>query len=91
MGSTKPSYALDSLASPRAAMSGKNSKQISAQVGNNDMQKKLAGAFGAALVAVLSVLGAPAQAQTQQPNILVIWGDDIGGFNISAYNRGMMG
>jgi arylsulfatase len=35
---------------------------------------------------------APANAQQQQkPNILVIWGDDIGGFNISAYNRGMMG
>ncbi len=31
-------------------------------------------------------------AQTKKPpNILVIWGDDIGGFNISAYNRGMMG
>ncbi len=26
-----------------------------------------------------------------QPNILIIWGDDIGPFNISAYNRGMMG
>ncbi len=26
-----------------------------------------------------------------QPNILIIWGDDIGQFNISAYNRGMMG
>ena len=25
------------------------------------------------------------------PNILVIWGDDIGQFNISAYNSGMMG
>ena len=34
----------------------------------------------------------PVQAQTQtKPNILVIWGDDIGGFNISAYNQGMMG
>ena len=32
-----------------------------------------------------------ASAQTKKPNILVIWGDDIGGFNISAYNRGMMG
>ena len=57
----------------------------------NDMQKKFAGVFGAALVAVLGVLGGPVQAQTQKPNILVIWGDDIGGFNISAYNRGMMG
>ena len=28
---------------------------------------------------------------TKKPNILVLWGDDIGQFNISAYNRGMMG
>lgn len=26
-----------------------------------------------------------------RPNILVIWGDDIGMYNISAYNHGMMG
>ncbi|MEJ2089992.1 MAG: arylsulfatase [Gammaproteobacteria bacterium] len=26
-----------------------------------------------------------------KPNILVIWGDDIGWFNVSAYNHGMMG
>ena len=26
-----------------------------------------------------------------KPNILIIWGDDIGQFNISAYNMGMMG
>ncbi len=30
-------------------------------------------------------------AESKKPNILVIWGDDIGGFNISAYNMGMMG
>ena len=29
--------------------------------------------------------------QTDKPNILIIWGDDIGYWNISAYNRGMMG
>ena len=35
----------------------------------------------------------PLQAVTaaDKPNILVIWGDDIGQFNISAYNMGMMG
>ncbi|MFM8745137.1 MAG: arylsulfatase [Aestuariivirga sp.] len=46
------------------------------------------------LAAGLLALGAvatTAQADSQKPNILVIWGDDIGGFNISAYNRGMMG
>lgn len=26
-----------------------------------------------------------------KPNILVIWGDDVGQFNVSAYNQGMMG
>ena len=33
----------------------------------------------------------PAAAAPKAPNILVIWGDDIGQFNISAYNMGMMG
>jgi arylsulfatase A-like enzyme len=32
-----------------------------------------------------------AQAQALKPNILVIWGDDIGIWNISYNNRGMMG
>jgi arylsulfatase len=39
---------------------------------------------------LLASFAQPAAAQ-QKPNILVIWGDDIGGFNISAYNMGMMG
>jgi arylsulfatase len=47
------------------------------------------------IVAVAAVAGyagtAVAQAPARKPNILVIWGDDVGGFNISAYNRGMMG
>lgn len=30
-------------------------------------------------------------AEGQKPNILVIWGDDIGVHNISAYNHGIMG
>jgi arylsulfatase len=43
------------------------------------------------LAAVAAMAASPADAQDKKPNILVIWGDDIGGFNISAYNRGMMG
>jgi arylsulfatase len=35
--------------------------------------------------------GAASPAQTKKPNILIIWGDDIGFWNISAYNQGMMG
>jgi len=30
-------------------------------------------------------------AETPKPNILVVWGDDIGQSNISAYTRGLMG
>ncbi len=42
-----------------------------------------------ALVVALT-MAAPAGA-TDKPNILVIWGDDIGVSNISAYNLGVMG
>ncbi len=44
-----------------------------------------------ALLATLALV-APASAQQQgKPNVLVIWGDDIGTWNISHNNRGMMG
>ena len=42
-----------------------------------------------AMVCLLATL--PVGAQQKKPNILVIWGDDIGWDNISAYNHGMMG
>ena len=47
-----------------------------------------------AMIAVLTASALPAQvfAQESQPlNFLMIWGDDIGYWNISAYNMGMMG
>jgi arylsulfatase A-like enzyme len=41
---------------------------------------------------LISVWSAPAQAQqSKRPNILVLWGDDIGYWNVSAYNLGQMG
>ncbi len=39
----------------------------------------------------LSLTAISAQAASEKPNVLVIWGDDIGQFNVSAYNHGMMG
>ena len=42
------------------------------------------------VLSVLFVASSWAQAQ-DKPNILVIWGDDIGTWNISHNNRGMMG
>jgi len=44
------------------------------------------------MIAILFSMGPVAVlAQQQKPNILVIWGDDIGYWNISHNNRGMMG
>ena len=47
-----------------------------------------------ALLALSLVSLSPGQVEAEpaaKPNILVIWGDDIGGFNINAYNQGVMG
>lgn len=55
--------------------------------------------FWKAAIGTLAILNflangsANAQAQAargKQPNILVIMGDDVGWFNISAYHRGIM-
>src|SRR5210317_1428225 len=45
------------------------------------------------VLAVISLLFLPLcnTFAADKPNILVIWGDDIGQFNVSAYNMGMMG
>jgi arylsulfatase len=45
----------------------------------------------AAAALALMVLAAPAAAQTKKPNIVVIFADDVGPWNVSAYHRGMMG
>ena len=43
------------------------------------------------MIAIVLLLVAPLWAQEKKPNILIIWGDDIGWFNPSCYNSGMMG
>jgi arylsulfatase A-like enzyme len=44
-------------------------------------------------LAAIAILGSVATANEadKKPNILIIWGDDIGYWNVSAYNQGMMG
>lgn len=70
-----------------------------ARLGRRDL---LLGTTGVAALAAAATLGSASSAQSQprqqtatptartRPNILVIWGDDVGMWNISAYHRGMM-
>src|ERR1700712_752880 len=55
-----------------------------------DMKRNL---FGAMLLASVMTFGGGglARAASDKPNIVVIMGDDVGLWNISAYSRGMMG
>ena len=50
---------------------------------------------GRSAVSIVSLLfvvfSTPSMSAAEKPNILVIWGDDIGWSNISAYHRGMLG
>jgi arylsulfatase A-like enzyme len=41
--------------------------------------------------ALVGVGGTAQAADAKKPNILILWGDDIGWFNPSCYNSGMMG
>ncbi len=59
------------------------------------MKRRIRDALALALaLLVMGQTGVHAQkkaSKPSKPNILIIWGDDIGEFNISAYNMGMMG
>ncbi len=77
------------------AAKGRNGIKCFVKRGNtgqmNKIRNALLGSF--AVIAAATMTSAPAvtQQQPQKPNILIIWGDDIGTFNVSAYNMGMMG
>jgi arylsulfatase A-like enzyme len=54
---------------------------------------RLLGSLAAGTILGATALVSPpahAQAPARQPNILVIMGDDVGWFNVGAYNRGIM-
>ena len=60
------------------------------------MERRLCRATAAVAVMLgiaLTCLGAGTAyaQQPRKPNILIIWGDDIGWYNVSAYNQGVMG
>ena len=44
------------------------------------------------MIMVIAILAAGSLARAaDKPNILVVWGDDVGQSNISAYTRGLVG
>src|SRR5712691_6835885 len=43
------------------------------------------------MLLALALVASPAAAQDRKPNIIVIFADDVGVWNLSAYHRGMMG
>ena len=46
---------------------------------------------GCACLAAIMIANSAEAQNAKRPNILIIWGDDIGQFNVGAYNMGMMG
>lgn len=48
-------------------------------------------ALASMVIFAFALLAVPATAQDKKPNIVIIWGDDIGQTNVSAYSRGLMG
>src|SRR5512135_1777377 len=55
------------------------------------VMKRLIRMIGLVLVLAAVFAASPVSAADKKPNIVVIWGDDIGVHNISAYNHGIMG
>jgi arylsulfatase A-like enzyme len=58
------------------------------------IRSRLKGLAAGVLLAAVGTIGANSAAQAQQqqrPNIVVLWGDDIGVANVSAYSFGVMG
>jgi len=51
----------------------------------------LAGTLAMVVVGVTPTIVQAQPAAAKKPNIVVIWGDDIGQSNVSAYSRGLMG
>ena len=47
--------------------------------------------ISAAVLSAFTWVATPVAAADKQPNIVIVWGDDIGQSDISAYSMGLMG
>jgi arylsulfatase len=80
----------------RETMGAESEFNLESSLGETGSPKRWLTVLGIAGGVVLGAGAAPLSAQVapaegKKPNILVIWGDDIGVHNISAYNHGIMG
>ncbi len=57
---------------------------------SGNVRRALGGVAAGLVLAALPMLPTTAEAQERKPNILVIMGDDVGWFNVSAYHQGIM-
>ena len=53
-----------------------------------DVLRRALGLFLMGLMALVLGVTQPALAQEKKPNIVIIWGDDIGQSNLSIYTKG---
>lgn len=69
-----------------------NSQNNPQSTSGNGKLCRISSLLGAALLAGVALVPMAGQAQQPtRPNIVVIWGDDVGYWDTSAYNRGVMG
>src|SRR6516225_1508227 len=85
-GKLNPFATTDAKASPREAAIAKSADAAPAVPGCCDSMNK-----AQLLTAHNKLVEVKAQESGKKPNIVVIWGDDIGQSNLSCYTRGLLG
>ena len=58
------------------------------KAGDGDAYRALVDRHSRSVFRLADAVRAKAETSGKKPNILVLWGDDIGWFNVSAYNHG---
>src|ERR1700687_3240051 len=72
-------------------MPANTTKRLTMQMVFRRIPRAMLSAVIASFFAIFGISPAVAQTTAKKPNIVVIMGDDVGMWNISAYHRGMMG
>jgi arylsulfatase len=84
-------YAHKTFIRTKLRQAGRVSTAGEVNLGKSLMQFTFLTARKWTVFAIMALAASAHAADQKKPNILIIWGDDIGQFNVSAINRGMMG